>query len=642
MTAAARPDRIRDAFAFVLFTLATLATLVLAMAVVGIRFSPAMARAACAVSLFSGWGMMRLQRRLDGAAMAPDRSTTSGAHSILLAAVPLAALTVYLMLWFAAIVAPDRSWDSNTYHLPTIHNWLHAGRIHWIDPRLPFADIMNGYPKDAELMGMVAVALSGSPRLSHCQNLLFLPLGFLAVACLAGLAGVGRRGALVCGALFVLVPVNIAQSVTAYVDTAYACCVAAFLAALGLAIERLRLTGTMPWSRLPLLGSAFGLAIGIRPTALFLLPGAAIALAAFLPHRAAGSARRMASYGAAGLLAAAVAAWGLAIGGFWYARNVRREGNPFYPAQISFFGRTLFEGRDLLDLGIEGQAAAVMGGWSRPRQILYAWGEGFGEWPASIRRVDSRTGGLGLLWLLGCVPAMVALALRYARDPAAREDLAPLLACAAVVLIAFLTTPENWWARYTVWIFALGLPCFARVTRDLFATARGKNLVKSWAVACVGIALLEGALGAAEVLSRSYPGPRPFHPGEALHAASWRWPVNYLYPDTRGSLLDQVLEGSDTVAFGPTLTDGACRVRSGMVGQLAQPAGVRSILPIPLAAGKVEMEQLARAGARYLIWDTGAIAPHCAPSEAVLKLGSSWSQADGFWIAPMRAPGASP
>ncbi|HEU5182352.1 MAG TPA: hypothetical protein VFW45_16315 [Candidatus Polarisedimenticolia bacterium] len=641
MTLASGHDRIRDTFAFVLFTLSLLTVAMLTASAAGIPLSPAVARAAAAACLAGGWGMMRLQRRLDGSGVPVGRSASHEPRSILLGAVPLIVAALYLGLWFAALVAPDRSWDGNIYHLPTLHNWLHAGRITWIDPRMPFADLMNGYPKEAELMSMVAVGVSGSSRFSHCGNLIFLPLGFLAVARLAGLAGVGRRGALVCGALFVLAPVNIAQSVTAYIDTAYACCVAAFLASVGLAIERLRRTASVPWPCLPLLGCSFGLSLGIRPTALFLLPGALVAMGMLRPRSKSTRPGRAEFFVRAALLVGAASLCGLVVGGFWYARNLWREDNPFYPVRISFLGKTLFAGRPMEEIGILGHEPPVMASWSRPRQILYAWGEGFEEWPASIRNVDSPTGGLGLVWLLGCVPAILVLGWRTARDPAARQELTPLLACAAVAVLPFLATPENWWARYTVWILAVGLPCFARVVRDALASGRGTKLVKSWATVCILIALLEGALGAADVFSRSYPGPRPFRPGEALHAASWRWPSNYLYPNTRGSLLDQILEGNDTVAFGPTLTEGACRVRGGMVGQLAQPAGARSILPIPLAAGEVEMEQLIRGGAKYLIWDTGAIAPHCSPSEAVLKLGSSWSQADGFWISPMRTQEAS-
>ena len=634
-------DGIWDAFAFVLFTLAAVTVVTLATAVLGIRFTGGVARLAGAASLALGWGLRLWMRRLCDArdwSFAPVQGSRGLRARDLLLAVPLlAAAGIYLAMWFSALVAPERSWDGNTYHLPAIHAWLHAGQIHWIDSRMANADIMNGYPKNAELLGMAAVQLSGSRRLSHCQNLLFLPLGFLAVACLVRLAGVGRRGALLGGALFLLAPVNLAQSVTTYVDTAYACCVVAFLAALGLAVRQLRATGNLPWHCLPMMGSAFGLGVGIRQTAVFLLPGALVALGMLTPRaEAGGGSRRALRYGGAALFVAAAALWGLAIGGFWYARNVRRDGNPFYPVRITVLGKTLFAGRDLKDLGIEGQADEAMQGWSRPRQILYAWAQGLTEWPASIRRVDSRTGGLGFLWVLGCVPAIFMVGRRAARD----EEFAPLLAVAGVALVAFLATPENWWARYTVWIYAAGLPCFARVARDAFAAGR-KGIVRAWAMACVGVVLLEGALGAAEVVSRSYPGPRPLRLADALTRSNWRWPSNYLYPATRGSLFDQALAGSDAVAFGPTLADGKCRVRKGMVGQLAQPVGRRAILPIPLGAGHGDLTDLLR-GARYLIWDTGAIPPHCAPPEELLRLGSAWSQVDGFWIARMSGKEPSP
>jgi hypothetical protein len=637
-------DGLCSAFAFVLFTLSVLTAVMLVVAVAEIRLTAGISRLALAAAAALGWGLTRMTRRLAGqedAPAAPLYRPDSGTRTALLSGILLLTALLYLVLWFFAVVAPERSWDGNIYHLPAIHSWLLAGRIHWIDPQMPLADVMNGYPKGAEVMGMVAVKLTGSPSLSHCQNLLFLPLGFLALACLGRLAGVGPLGALVCAALFVLVPVNLAQSVTTYVDTAYACCLAAFLAALGMAVRHRRAHGSLPWHLLPLLGSAFGLAVGVRPTALFLLPGAFAGLAVLLPRHGATHARsRPRAYGGALLFVAAAGLWGSMIGGFWYARNLRQGGNPFYPVRIDLFGKTMFAGRDLKDVGIVGHAPSVMQGWSRPRQILYAWAGGLSEWPRSILGQDALTGGLGWLWLLGCVPSILLLSLRAVRDPGARDEFAPLMACAGVVLLAFLVMPENWWARYTIWIHALGLPAFTRVARDVFTAGRSWNPAKAWVATCVGVALLEACLAGKEVASRSYPGPRPLRLGEALLAENWRWPSNFLFPRTRGTLLDQVLAGSETVAFGPTLAGNQCRVRNGMVGQLAQPVGGRRILPIPLDSGEGEYGDLVRRGAKYLIWDTGAIAPHCAPPEALLRLGSPWTQADGFWIAPMRGAGS--
>jgi len=47
-------------------------------------------------------------------------------------------------------------------------------------------------------------------------------------------------------------------------------------------------------------------------------------------------------------------------------------------------------------------------------------------------------------------------------------------------------------------------------------------------------------------------------------------------------------------------------------------------------------------GPVHLALTVMTLATAVAPPEALLRLGSEWSQADGFWIAPVRGKGAAP
>ncbi len=136
----------------------------------------------------------------------------------------------YLILWAAATVSPDLSFDGNAYHIPAISMWDMRGYIFWVNTNY-LEPLINGYPKGVELIAYILVkAFSNS--IINAVNLVFLPLGVLGIAFLARSLGTGRLLSLCAGAAFLLIPVNINQSTTTYVDSAFASCAAGLIAAL--------------------------------------------------------------------------------------------------------------------------------------------------------------------------------------------------------------------------------------------------------------------------------------------------------------------------------------------------------------------------------------------------------------------------
>jgi hypothetical protein len=99
------------------------------------------------------------------------------------------------------------------------------------------------------------------------------------------------------------------------------------------------------WREQVPLGCAMGITLGGKGSAMLLAAaglGSALAVWGFWlqrnPHSRAAVFRRGArSFALAGAL-------GLAIGGYWYARNWARAGSPFFPIGLTVAGRRIFEG----------------------------------------------------------------------------------------------------------------------------------------------------------------------------------------------------------------------------------------------------------------------------------------------------------
>src|SRR5207249_2814864 len=173
----------------------------------------------------------------------------------------------YLSSWFVALVAPERSWDGLTFHLPTIGLWARAGSLDWIDPRFPLSPFMNGYPKGVELVSFVMVEAFRSDRLAMTGELLYLPLAVLGIAYLSTVLGASSETALFAGFAFLMLPVVEFQAVTTYTDAAYAASAIAFFAALAHVLSRPRAAPSPPWKMIPILGGAIGLMLGAKASA---------------------------------------------------------------------------------------------------------------------------------------------------------------------------------------------------------------------------------------------------------------------------------------------------------------------------------------------------------------------------------------
>ena len=256
------------------------------------------------------------------------------------------------------------------------------------------------------------------------------------------------------------------------------------------------------------------------------------------------------------------------------------------------------------------------------RKVPYTWAQ-IGDWwpragdygccwPNTMWFLDSRFGGLGFLWLLGCVPAIVATIVLSVKRPPARGRWV-FFCLLAVVGVTFAVWPMNWSARYTVWNLRAG-PAVLRGRRDgntesprshegggeaaCSGLVRGffhepvralqtkhDRVRRIWLTACTVILVVEGLLA----LTLNVAWAR--HPN--MYGSIYLLPSLFqespqhrccIMPELDGSVFDEILANDDAVAI--RLLEHTQQKRSGtykilILGQLSQPIGYRACCPSP-------------------------------------------------------------
>jgi hypothetical protein len=291
----------------------------------------------------------------------------------------------------------------------------------------------------------------------------------------------------------------------------------------------------------------------------------------------------------------------LAVGGFWYGRNLAHGHSPLYPIRMAVAGLTVYPGDDPSSLPGVFAADGYIETWPAPVQVAYTWLQGLSEWPRSIVGFDMRLGGLGFLWPLGCLPAVFLLARHRARARTAwRDELQhqPLWLLLAIAGAGLVLLPNPWWSRFTVWLYALGLPCLAVVQQRSRAARWGRV----WLVACVAIALVEAGVVLARWQVRIL--ERTAHTW-VRGARMPRIPTHFYPPSVlRGTIIERIAHAHDTVGIGPL--DWYQEV---IVGVLSEPVGARQIHYLPEDPEARFAGWYERVRPRYLIMDEQAVLP---------------------------------
>jgi len=392
----------------------------------------------------------------------------------LLARAPLAlclvgvlAVVMGAVLW-QAIVLPEGSYDGLAYHLPIAFSRVQHGDMRVI-PAWPMW--ISSYPEHSELLMTWGVLLDGSAALVDAVQWAFWPAAVIALYALARKVGMAPAPAVLGSMLLGFAPAVLLQAQVAYNDLIVA---ALLLMALDLLVERAILPTVLA-------GTALGLVAGVKYAGLLVpFAGGAALLLSDMPWR-----RGTRFWPRLAALALPV----LLLGAPWYVVNWAAWGNPLWPFKVVLGGRELFPGlwtagalySDALDPRY-GQVPAVL-------RAPFFWLE-----PMATYHYEARYSGLGILWPALGLPSFLYLLTWW------RRLRGPALTVALVgVGGAFLLTPNNWLARYVLFVLGLGALGVAGV---LHAGSR-------WARGVARIVLVGGivyTLGAAGPLGTAAPG----------------------------------------------------------------------------------------------------------------------------------------
>lgn len=406
-----------------------------------------------------------------------------------------AALASVSLAWRAllALLVPPYGYDALSYHLPTVVDWLQAGRI----STSPLNTCCAYYPQNGELLFTWAALLGGRAEYVDLVQIAAALVGALAVAGIARAAALPSHGAVIAASLFVLTPVVLTQSNTAYVDVIFT---SAALAAFYLVLRHLETAGRARWGLLACAGVAAALGVGTKPT------GIEFGVVLALPLVARAVSRRRPTWRtgarAEALFALPIAALGIS----WYVRSWVTTGNPFYPMNVTIPGATIFEGTNRL-----GGPPPELARHAVILQPLLSWYSDLHFWTRAGYSYAEEVGGLGPVWsYLGAILVVV-----FAVHALQRQRQVFWFFLFPLALF-FVIQPDHWLSRYTLLLAAAGSIAVAWALTGTWQPAR---LRVALAVVALGLAaggalitwneVLPGSLGTGVVLRALAHGRRP-------------------------------------------------------------------------------------------------------------------------------------
>jgi hypothetical protein len=286
----------------------------------------------CVSGALFALGLITKQVKPHGAIPTQGRAEAEapwGASAIACAAL---ALWPCVILFMQSLLMPVKVVsDAPIYHLYFAIRWWKAGRLFLVPA--PFGENAATYfPANGDLCFTWLVASWGGETLAKVGQGPFLVVALVAAFGIARLLGAGRDSALIASCWFATVTPLLVFTFEANVDTIF---VGAYLCSFYFFLRHQLGEGGIVAAALG--GLAAGLALGTKPVGLvFVAPLLMLWLVAALLRP--GS--------RAGLLTSClVALAGATItSAFWFARNLIVTGNPLYPLEVGFLGRTLFPG----------------------------------------------------------------------------------------------------------------------------------------------------------------------------------------------------------------------------------------------------------------------------------------------------------
>ena len=350
------------------------------------------------------------------------------------------------------------------YHLVLADVWIQSEALVRVSQNL----WTDGWPATGELLTAWLMAFTRSDALAGFTSLLPLPLAIVACAGLAREIGASRRSATLAGLLLGMTPAWLALAGTSYPDPGLA---TAVVAAWWLGLRLLR--GERNVVTALLFGIASGLAIGAKGSSLVLVgpivAGVGLALLVETIRQMRARTGWVDPFAAGiGILVPIVI-----LGASWYLKNALVHGNPLFPVGFGpFAGEAEHFGAPPMPAQLLEQ--------SLPGQLFRSWTY---DWHLTEYPYNVRPGGFGHAWPAGLALAAIGLGWLVDRRRAAAIGLVVLPGVAALALV-----PSAWYARYTLFLPALGWALAALAIDRLRARSRTVVGLLLVAVATVSVA----------------------------------------------------------------------------------------------------------------------------------------------------------
>jgi 4-amino-4-deoxy-L-arabinose transferase-like glycosyltransferase len=333
------------------------------------------------------------------------------------------------------VLLPPYVWDTLTYHLPRLPEWIQAGRLTVVDT----PSLRTHWPAGHELLQLWLAVFPRHDAFVEAAGIPFHAMAAASVYAIARGLGQARATAAVAAAAFACVPAVALQATSAKNDLPIA---AAFLFLAALAVDLRAQGGGLRWRHLGWMLLVLGSALGTKPTIVFLVP----ALLVLMPWRTAGpvAPERPSHPG----LWAAVLASALLVGLFWYGRNAAVFGDPFYPTNLKVGGELLFEG----EKGRGQQGGASLEGLGRNlrmarRKVM----DERGPYTAELQDIA----GWGWFTFALGPPSLLYALFRWPRSRRVAAAFA-----AGLLGVFLMVAPDPWNMRFVAWFPALAALSF--------------------------------------------------------------------------------------------------------------------------------------------------------------------------------------
>ena len=254
-------------------------------------------------------------------------------HPFLVTGFVITALLVGLRMMAHVWFLSPYVWDTLTYHLPKVADWVQYGKL----VALPTPVARSYWPANFELFQTWFVLFFHHDFLIEAAGLPFYLLAVFSVYSSGRSLELSRNWSASLAVIYALTPSVFMNAVSCKNDIAVA---ALYLFLLSVMLD-LRRHKDQVGSHAAVIGAAILIAIGIKPYMVFILPG--LMLIGFWCF----GMKQTGSKQTTGLdysipVVCFLLTTALILGVYWYVRNYWLFDNPFYPADFRLFGQLIF------------------------------------------------------------------------------------------------------------------------------------------------------------------------------------------------------------------------------------------------------------------------------------------------------------